>query len=367
VVKHAWSEIAGIIASFDKMRISGADAESYRPAAAAADRQSSVAVRALQIVSDLAGTIDHIGRSARGEQLARDAATLILDSVRRAENGNQLNTFALGIPFGTGLTLPLLLADELERRGDQRRKRQLWVAIQQGLRRLQDRIHRTVMELIELTLPVAALVTAGTEVEARGCEQITMAASEYVKRNIEILGRFALAVRWVETGGHDVFLALDALSRRDAMAVELQCVRTEFVTSSKVAFAISQSRSALVTVQHRAAPSGLEPVPRLAPHAKARAQQVYESLGFSKPRSALLASAVAYWQSTVLMDAGWAAEDRACHPDDRREAFEELLKFIGAAEIPRAIQGIQLSDGDEGRELHAPHGLTLFRALEQVA
>jgi hypothetical protein len=318
------------------------------------------------IVTELARIIDYVGRDHRGDALAGNTAALILDALGRGADEYRLSTLALGIPFGTGLTLPLALAEELERRRDRRRRQLLLRAMEQGLQRLRQRIAATVGALIDLTRPLPGLLAGESEAGAREQGRVRQFLQDHAARDATLLGEFGHALRRVDTVGHDAFLALDAMARRGA-PLELHGVRAELLGSQATAFAIAQSPSAQDTALRDtnidAHGEGPTQTTTMTPASAAR---VYQALGFTKSRSTLLAHAAATWRSQALLDARWTVFDWSGDLDRQGRIFEALVHFIGATPTQRHIQAIDLSTIDDD-PVQPVWGLPLFRSLGAAA
>jgi hypothetical protein len=334
-----------------------------------------------QIATDLARIVEHIGRDIRGEALAGDIAALILDAAARGGGDEyRLSTYALGVAFGTGLTLPLAITDELGRRGHRRHQQHLIVVMHQGLHRLRKRTAATVGALIELTQPLARSAAgstihdskvdaaAGPEVDATAEDGDRTLLRAYVGRHATLLDKFANGLRRVDAIGHDVFFALDTLARRHQLPVELHSVRAEFLAGREIAFAIGQSASAQDAALHRLNVSAqVEDRASVTTMTAERAERVYRGLGFATSRSTLLAQAAVAWRSEALLDARWIISNGVDDEGRQGRIFEALLRFISTAPIPPYIEAVDLAQRDDEPAPQAVWGLPLFRLLAQPA
>jgi hypothetical protein len=338
-----------------------------------------------QIATDLVRIIEHVGHDRRGEVLASETAALILDALARGVDEYRLSTFALGIRFGTGLTLPLAIADELKRRGDRRRRELLLLAMSQGLRGLGQRIAAAVAALIDLTHPLAGCLSGehrsdtgdlvdeeGELADVRGLLQQHTAASP------TLLAAFGDALRSVDTVGHDAHFALDALAKRHELPVELVSCRLDLIASQATAFSIGQSVSAHDAAFHSNDAGERNQHPEQMPIVTLeRAERTYRSLGFAPSRSALLARAAIAWESAVSLDARWVVREWCGDPVHHGRLFEALLQFVAAAPRERRLRAIELSDIDNDLDADLDNdlddnlatgplwGLTLFQSLQE--
>jgi hypothetical protein len=335
-----------------------------------------------QIATDLARIVEHIGRDTRGEALAGDIAALILDAAARGGGDEyRLSTYALGVAFGTGLTLPLAITDELGQRGHRHHQQHLIVVMHEGLHRLRKRTAATVGALIELTEPLARATAgstvhdlkvdaaAGSEADATAEDGARTLLRAYVGRHVTLLDEFASGLRRVDAIGHDVFFALDTLARRRQLPVELHSVRAEFLASREIAFAIGQSASsAQDAALHRLNVSAqVEDCASAATMTAERAERVYRDLGFATARNTLLAQAAVAWRSEALLDARWIISNGVDDEGRQGRIFESLLRFISAAPIPPYIEAVDLAQRDDEPAPQAVWGLPLFRLLAQPA
>src|SRR5882672_952198 len=311
------------------------------------------------VATDLAAAMEHAGRGPLGELVTRDMATLILDTVGQGDE-YRLSAFALGVPFGTGLTLPLALAEELERRGDRRRQQLLFLAMEQGLKRLKQRIATTVRALIELTLPLADLLAIGTSVDANDRDRLLQLLRSYADREAHFLSELEDLLRRVDAVGSDAFFVLDALRRRSHTTAALLAARNELLASPATAFAIAQSASAQEAALHRGE-TNRQPAPRSVIQGL---QHLYAELGFSSSRSSLLARAT-FAHGELPMEARWAVLNSADNLDRQSRLFEALLRFFGAAATPKQIRSVELSDAEDEVIDRPVWGLELYRSLEQ--
>lgn len=311
-----------------------------------------------QVAADLAGTIEHAAHGPRGERVTHDMATLILDALGQGDE-YRLSAFAMGVPFGTGLALPLALAEELGRRGDRQRQRLVLLSVEQALKRLKERIAGTVRALIDLTSPLAAYLSAGSRAEPGERGRLLQLLRAYVARDPHIVSAFEDGERRVDAVGHDAFFALDAL-RRNRIAAALHAARIDLTASAATAFAIAQSASARQAVQASSdtvtADEEFNQAPTSLP---TRTQRVYASLGFSAARSSLLAHATLAY-SAKLMEARWAALNSTHDLDRQNLVFEAMLRFAGA-------HAIDPSDVGDQQTNRPACGLPLYRSLEQAA
>ena len=320
--------------------------------------------RLQQIAIDVAATVEHAGRGPRGALIASDIAALILETAGAGGDEYRLWAFARGVPFGTGLTLPLALAEKLARQGDRRRQRQMLLAIEQGLTRLKQRIAAAVSALAELAMPLAALLEADADVIDR--DRIAAALGDYVAGDAHFLDVFAGRLDCVDIVGHDAFCALDVLARQRAIPAELCAIRNDLLADPATAFAIAQSTSAqAAALRHSAVGDRQVATPSIEATTQA-VERVYGALGFSAARSALLANATVTWHSVIQMEAGWTAS--SCSPDvaEQGRVFAALLRFFGAG-VPRHIRAIELADVDSEDFAHPVCGLPLLRDLQQIA
>ena len=322
-----------------------------------------------QIAIDVAATIEHAGPGPRGELIARETAGLILDAAGPGGDEYRLSAFARGVPFGIGPTLPLALAEELARQGDGRRRRQMLLAIEQGLTRLKHRIAATVSAIAGVTLPVAGFL--GREFGAGAIDRDRLAAGlgRYVAGNAQFLDAFADRMDRVETAGNDAFSTLDALARRSAVPPELCAIRGDLLAGAATAFAIAQSPSAHETVLRRVAIGDDRQAAASSIELTQGVQRVYAALGFSAARSALLANAsmtAVTWRSAVQLDARWTALPSSPEAFEQGRVFEALLRFFGAAAPSRQFRAVTLADVDGATLVHPVCGLSLLRRLEQT-
>jgi hypothetical protein len=307
-----------------------------------------------QIATELVRIVEHVGHDRRGEVLAGETAALILDALARGTDEYRLSTFALGIRFGTGLTLPLALADELKRRGDRRRRELLLLAMSQGLRGLGQRIAAAVGALIGLTHPLAGCLCGerhsdtGELVDDEGeLADVRGLLQQHTGANPTLLAAFGDALRHVDAVGHDAHFALDALARRHELPVELVSCRADLTASHATAFSIGQSVSAHDAAFHSNDARERNQHPEQMPIVTLeRAERSYRSLAFAPSRSALLARAAIAWESAVTLDARWVVREWCGDPVHHGRLFETLLQFVAAAPRQRRLRGIDLSDID---------------------
>jgi len=312
------------------------------------------------VATDLAAATEHAGRGSRGELVTRDMATLILDTLGQGDD-YRLAAFALGVPFGTGLTLPLALADELERRRDRRRQQLLVLAMEQGLKRLKQRIETTVRALIELMLPLADLLAIGTTVDADDRDRLLPLLRSYAEREAHFLSEVEDLLWRVDAVGNDLFFVLDALQRRSHTTAALLAARNDLLAGPATAFAIAQSASAQEAALHHNE-TNRRPPPKSVVQGL---QHLYAELGFSSARSSLLAQAT-FAYGELPMEARWAVLNSADNLDRQSRLFEALLRFVGAAAISRRTRSVELSDADDDVIDRPLWGLDLYRSLEQV-
>jgi hypothetical protein len=324
-----------------------------------------------QIATELVRIIEHLGRDRRGEVLAGETAALILDALARSGDEYRLSTFALGIRFGTGLVLPLAIADELGRRGDRRRRRLLLLAMEQGLRQLGERIAAGVGALIELTRPLADVLASEPDCDAGkpGDEGEPVHArrllQQHTAANPTLPAVFGSALRHVDVVGHDAFFALDALAKRSESPVELQSSRADLLASQATAFSIGQSAAAHDAAFHvinTDAPNHPERLPAVTLE---RADRTYRALGFAPSRSALLARAAVAWDSAACLDTRWVALEWSGDLPHQGRLFEALLHFIAMAPTERRLRAVNLLEIDDDVATRPLWGLPLFHALEE--
>jgi hypothetical protein len=329
-----------------------------------------------QTATELVRIIEHVGHDRRGEILAGETAGLILDALARGGDEYRLSTFALGIRFGTGLVLPLAIADELGRRGNRRRRQLLLLAIEQGLRQLGERVAATVGTLIELTRPLADVfagesdrdaderIDAGERADEGEPAHARRLLQQHVTADPTLLAAFGGALRQVDAVGHDAFFALDALAKRREVPIELQSSRADLLAGQATAFSIGQSVSAHDAAFHSVnteAPNHPERPPAVTLE---HADRTYRALGFVPSRSALLARAAIAWESAACLDTRWVVLEWAGDLARQNRLFEALLHFVAAAPTERRLQAVNLSEIDDAAT-RPLWGLPLFRSLEE--
>lgn len=376
VMAAARTTLEGIVSTFGRAqgaseradrieRIERWDGTTVRPDASAGEPQLARSTRYEHVATDLAAAMEHVGRAPRGEVVTRDIASLILDAVERGDE-YRLSAFALGVPFGTGLTLPLALGEELERRRDRRRQQLLRLAMEQGLKRLQQRIAATVGALIALARPLGDFLAIRARGDASDRDLLLQLLRDYADREAHFLSELTDCLRRVDAVGNDVFFVLDALRRQSTTTAALQASRSDLLASPATAFAIAHSASALDAALQRARTNSRqrEDERSLASVIQA-AQRLYTELGFSKARSSLLAQAT-FAHSELPLAAQWMVLNSAEDLDQRSSQFEALLRFFGAAATPRQIRSVELSDAEDEKLDRPVWGLELYRSLEQV-